>query len=291
MDNTEILQLCKKHGLKITKIKKVDNSYSSNVYIIFDNNTKYILKITKNEKKRLNEKKYYNYLYDYVKTSKVLYSGIYNDKQYNIISYLEGKNIYDEECNNLKEEEILNIGKLLGKIHNCKVIDKNSDSWIIYLKDCLNKTHLELNGLFGKYDNDYINNFLNKYIEKRIINNYKNCLLHMDFRVGNVIIDENMNPGIIDLESMKNGEYVFDFVKINRIFNKKNFNIFLKGYKSEKEIEDHFSDKLKFYSFFDSYTSLYWCYKNKQTGSEFYKLNYKIVIKFLGEIKNGKWII
>ena len=38
-------------------------------------------------------------------------------------------------------------------------------------------------------------------------------MLHMDFRVGNVIIDENMNVGIIDLESMKNGEYVFDFVK------------------------------------------------------------------------------
>ena len=269
----------------------MDNSYNSNVYIIFDNNTKYILKIIKNEKKRLNEKKYYNYLYDYVKTSKVLYSGIYNDKRYNIISYLEGKNIYDEECNNLKEEEILNIGKLLGKIHNCKIIDNDSDSWIIYLKDCLNKTHLELNGLFGKDDNDCINNFLNKYIEKIIINNYKNCLLHMDFRVGNVIIDENMNPGIIDLESMRNGEYVFDFVKMNRIFNKKNFNIFLKGYKSEKEIGDYFLDKLKFYSFFDSYTSLYWCYTNKQTGSDFYKLNYKIVIKFLGEIKNGKWII
>ena len=40
MDNAEILQLCKKHGLKITKIKKADNSYNSNVYIIFDKNTK-----------------------------------------------------------------------------------------------------------------------------------------------------------------------------------------------------------------------------------------------------------
>lgn len=291
MENKDILKLCEKHGLNITNIKKADNSYNSNVYIIYDNDTKYILKITKNEKKRLNEKKYYNYLYNYVQTSKVLYSGVYNGKQYNIISFLEGKNVYDEECNNLPKDEIFNIGKLLGKIHNCKIIDEDSNSWILYLKDCLNKTYLELNELFGKEDNDYINSFLNEYIEKEIVNNYKNCLLHMDFRVGNVIIDKNMNAGIIDLESMKNGEYVFDFVKINRIFNKNNFNTFLKGYKSEREIGTDFSNKLKFYSFFDSYTSLYWCYVNKQIESDFYMLNYKIVIKFLRKIKNGKWII
>ncbi len=291
MGNKEIVKLCEKHGLSITNIKKADNSYNSNVYIIYDNNNKYILKIAKNEKKRLNEKKYYNYLYNYVPTSKVLYSGVYNRKQYNIISFLEGKNVYDEECNSLTKDEIFNIGKLLGKIHNCKTIEKDTNSWIIYLKECLNKTYLELKELFGKEDNECIYKFLNEYIEKRIENNYKNCLLHMDFRVGNVIIDENMNVGVIDLESMKNGEYVFDFVKINRIFNKNNFKTFLEGYKSEKKIDTSFSDKLKFYSFFDSYTSLYWCYTNAQVDSDFYKLNYKIVIDFLGEIKDGKWII
>ena len=113
----------------------------------------------------------------------------------------------------------------------------------------------------------------------------------MDFRVGNVIIDENKNVGIIDLESMKNGEYVFDFVKINRIFNRNNFKSFLEGYKSEKKIDTDFSDKLKFYSFFDSYTSLYWCYTNAQVDSDFYNINNKIVIDYLREIKNGKWII
>ena len=150
MENKDILKLCEKHGLNIINVKKADNSYNSNVYIIYDNNTKYILKITKNEKKRLNEKKYYNYLYNYVPTSKVLYSGVYNGKQYNIISFLEGKNVYDEECNNLSKNEIFNIGKLLGKIHNCKIIDEDSNSWIIYLKECLNKTYLELKELFGK---------------------------------------------------------------------------------------------------------------------------------------------
>ena len=89
---------------------------------------------------------------------------------------------------------------------------------------------------------------------------------------------------------MKNGEYVFDFVKMNRIFNKYNFNIFLNGYKSVRNIDADFDEKLKFYSFFDSYTSLYWCVNN-QIDSDFYKLNYSIVIKYLKVIKNMEWDI
>lgn len=35
----------------------------------------------------------------------------------------------------------------------------------------------------------------------------------MDFRVGNIMIANNNEVGIIDLESMKNGEYVFVLLK------------------------------------------------------------------------------
>ncbi len=113
----------------------------------------------------------------------------------------------------------------------------------------------------------------------------------MDFRVGNIMIANNNEVGIIDLESMKNGEYVFDFVKMNRIFNEDNFNIFLDGYKSVKSIDADFDEKLKFYSFFDSYTSLYWCVSKNQTDLDFYKLNHSIAMKYLGLIKNGVWSI
>ena len=88
----------------------------------------------------------------------------------------------------------------------------------------------------------------------------------MDFRVGNIVI-ENEEVKLIDLESMKNGDYVFDFVKINRIFTKDNFEIFINGYKSIKELDTDFNNKLKFYSFFDSYTSLYWCVSKNSLDS------------------------
>ncbi len=290
MKREELIHILKKHRIEPLEITEGTNSYNSNVYIVKTKRKKYVFKIYKSRKKRLNEKKYYNYLYCFIPTSKVLYSGSYNNYEYNIISYFDGKNIYDEECNNLTEKEIFNIGKVLSVIHNCRLIFKKTD-WINYLISCIEKTETQLRNLFGEEDNQLIVNFLKSYIDKNLINNYKDSLVHMDFRVGNVIIDKKSRTGVIDFESMKNGDYVFDFVKINRIFNKNNFDVFLKGYKSNRSIESDFHDKLKFYSFFDSYTSLYWCCINNQTDSDFYKLNYSIVVKCLGEIKDGRWII
>ena len=292
MNNEEIKELFRKYNLEVTTIKKANNSYNSKVYIVNTKEKKYILKLTKDKEKRVNEKKYYNYLYQYVPTSKVLYSSHYKKNEYNIITFLEGKNIYDEECNNLSTEEILNIGKLLASIHNCPLLSvSKDDSWISYLNSYIEKAEKELKDLFGDEDNQLIVTFLKTFLTKKISNQYENCLLHMDYRVGNIIIDKNNKAGIIDLESMKNGDYVFDFVKMNRIFNEKNFETFLNGYQTVKKINADFSEKLKFYSFFDSYTSLLWCYVNNQKNSDFYKLNYSIVKKYLGDLKNGRWTI
>ena len=49
----------------------------------------------------------------------------------------------------------------------------------------------------------------------------------MDFRIGNVMFGKNDEIGLIDLESMKNGEYVFDFVKMHRVLTEDKFNILL----------------------------------------------------------------
>ena len=291
MSEKEIREIFGKININVKEIEKAGNSYNSNVYIVSDGSNKYILKISNNHKKRINESKYYNYLSKFVPTSKVLCSDQINNIEYNVLTFFEGKNIYDEDCNSLSSKQIFNIGKLLGDIHSCPIIDKDDDSWTIYLIDCLNKTQNELAKIFGKEDNDVIQNFLSEFISKKIKDNYKNCILHMDFRVGNIMIANNNEVGIIDLESMKNGEYVFDFVKMNRIFNEDNFNIFLDGYKSVKSIDADFDEKLKFYSFFDSYTSLYWCVSKNQTDLDFYKLNHSIAMKYLGLIKKGVWSI
>lgn len=56
MDETIIKEILKKYKITPLDIKKADNSYNSNVYIIITSRKKYILKIYKNKTKRLNEK-------------------------------------------------------------------------------------------------------------------------------------------------------------------------------------------------------------------------------------------
>ncbi len=292
MNNKKIVELFHTCGISVKKIENATNSYNSKVYIIKDiDEKKYVLKISRNRDKRLNECKYYNYLSEYVPTSKVLYSGTVDGNEVNIMTFFEGKNLYDEDCNSLSQEEIFKIGELLAKIQKCKPLNDEKDLWYHYLQTRLEKCNSELFKALGQEDNKIIFTFMRQYIEKNIKNHYQNSILHMDFRVGNIIFGENSQVGIIDLESMKSGEYVYDFVKMKRIFSKENFQIFLKGYTSIKAVSKDFDIKLKFYSLYDAYSSLYWCIIKEQLDCEFFKTNYTIVQNGLKEIKNGQWEI
>lgn len=282
MNKEKIENIFKRKKIAIKELNSATNSFSSNVYIITSTTgKKYVLKFCNKEKKVINEGKYMNYLKSYLPVSDVIEIGVCDEKYYIIQSFFEGNNIYDEKANELNDEQIRNIGILLAKLHSCKLLDEDNDSWLKYLNASLDKTVDTLEKILGKEENKKISKFLRKYIKQNLVNNYKNSILHMDFRIGNLMFGKENEIGLIDLEGMKNGEYVFDFVKMNRLFNKDKFEIFLSGYDSVKTREDNFDERLNFYSLFDSYTSLWWCVSKNRLDTDFYKLNYNIVIKYL----------
>lgn len=288
MDKKTIKDIFNYHGINVNQIKKANNSFSSDVYIISSDVNKYVLKATYNQKKAENEKKYYNHLYKFLPTSKVIHSGKYNDQYYNIITYFEGNNKYDSSGNSFNSVELRKLGILLAKLHNSTLIDEN-DNWIEYINKSIN---ISIDSLKKVIPDDYqiVVSFMKKYLEKNIIDNYRNCIIHTDFRIGNVIFrDEQI--GLIDMESIKSGDYVFDFVKVSRIFNKKNFKIFLNGYLKERTIDNYFYDRLKFYGLFDSIISIEWCRNNKSMNTDYYRNNCRYLLDYLKEIKNGKWNI
>ena len=281
MEEKEIRNIFEKLGINVEKISSATNSFNSNVYIInSDNEKKYVLKISNNEKKREVESRYMTYLSQYLPTAKVLDNGCIDDKNYIVMTFFEGENKYDEEAYSLTDTQLKNIGIILAKLHSAPLIDEDNDSWINYLNDGLEKTQEVLSKVFGK-DNETIYNYLKGYINDELKDNYKNSILHMDFRIGNLMFNGE-EVGLIDMESMKNGEYVFDFVKTHRVLSEDKFNILLSGYKEIRKIDDNFFDKLDFYSLFDSYTSLWWSASRNKTDSNFYKMNYAIVMKYLG---------
>lgn len=175
------------------------------------------------------------------------------------------------------------MGSLLAKLHSIKVLDEDNSLWIEHLNKRLEQVAPVLENIFKK-DNQKIYKYLKEYINNNIKNNYSTSIIHADARVGNIIFNQN-NPSIIDLESMKSGEFIFDLVKFNRILNKDNFKIFISSYQKIKQLPSYFQERLSFYSLFDSYASVYWSIINNKTNTNFYKINYNIVISYL---KGGK---
>lgn len=267
----KIVEIMKKNGINVIRIDRVTNSFSSNVYIVYSNNEKFIFKILYNEFKQKEEAKYLELLESILNVPKLLFSGNLDDKYFNVMTFVEGKSICDEMVNTLSFENIYNIGCLLGKLHNVDVPDKNENSWQKYLIESLSKTYQNLKFVSL---NDKVYKYLIKCVELQK-NEYDNVLLHLDFRLGNIIFGDEIY--LIDFESMKNGDSCFDFLKLYRILNKKEFKLFLKGYESIRKIPINLNERLEFYNIFDAYTSLNWCYERKTINSDFYNKNIKIL--------------
>ena len=289
MKEEMIRNIFRRLNIEISKITSASNSFSSNVYIIETKNQKYVFKINGREEKRIRESKYIEYLSKYITTPKLIDSGIADGKNYIIMTFVEGENKFDEEANLLTDKQLKNIGILLGKLHILPLIDKNNDFWITYLNNTLEKTQDTLKDIF-KEDNEIIYEYLKKYINSKIKNNYKNSIVHMDFRIGNLIFNNN-EVGLIDMEGMKNGEYFFDFVKMKRLLSSNQFNKLLTGYKRIKKLDKDFYDKLDFYSLFDSYTTLWWIVNKSRVDSDFYRINYSIVLDYLSKLKNKNGVV
>ena len=54
----------------------------------------------------------------------------------------------------------------------------------------------------------------------------------MDFKIENIIF--NQIPALINLESVRTGNPIFDFIKMNKLLNDKQFSAFKEGYQSLK---------------------------------------------------------
>lgn len=277
-----------KEQIAVNSICDTQNSYNSKVFKVVGEKQNYIIKFYKTSSKRLCEEKYLKYLKKYLQVASIISSSNINNYNYIIMECLNGENVSDENANLLSNEQMYEVGVILGTLHSIPIIDADDDSWVKYLYKCLEISEDILKSIFLD-ENANIQNYLRSKIKTLIENSYNNCIMHMDFRFGNLMFRGN-DISVIDFESTKNGDHVFDFVKINRLLNENNFKQVINGYKTKKKLDNDFFEKLEFYSLFDSYTSLYWCVANNQTESDFYKVNYEKVRKFLKK-ENEKRII
>lgn len=264
-----------KNNDDIIDIKKLGNSYSSNVYLITLKNNKYIFKILKSDEKRKVESQALRHLKKYIDVPKLVKTGISDDIYYNVMEFVEGISYEDKDSKKLKKEELIIIGKILATLHSSKPIN-NDDPWYDYLLWRIETANESLKNHLKDNKNIYLN--LLKQLNNEIKDNYSLATLHMDFRPGNIIINDKLY--LIDFESVKNGDPVFDFIKIKRLLTEKQFKEMVEEYKKNKELPNDFEKRLDFYNFFDAYTALDWCILNNQVNSDYYKLNIKELKKY-----------
>ncbi|MEK3748673.1 aminoglycoside 3'-phosphotransferase/choline kinase family protein [Paenibacillus sp. FSL E2-8871] len=87
------------------------------------------------------------------------------------------------------------------------------------------------------------------------------CVVHMDFRPGNILIKDNKVVGIIDYESARGGSTEIDFTKINRYVwevNPLTRLPYVQGYESVRPLLD-LEAIIPFYSFYDAFSAVVWC--------------------------------
>lgn len=263
-------QVIEKLPYKIKELKVSPNSYSSSVFIATtDNDEKIVLKFSYNNDKFKKETYYLDYLSHYIKTPRIL-TTVSNCI---VMTWEDGVNYRDEEVDKLDCKQIYNIGLNLCNIHNVPVTEE--DHWIDYLKRRIDESNESLNGVLDKMFLVKVYNYLVSNIKEL---KYTPCTLHLDYRVGNVIMDKEAVT-TIDFESVTIGDYHFDFVKMYRLLSHEQFKLLLDGYKNNREVEDNFYELLDFYNIFDAFCTLDWCIKRNRQDSDFYRDNFKILEK------------
>ncbi|MEF7564310.1 aminoglycoside 3'-phosphotransferase/choline kinase family protein [Bacillus infantis] len=86
------------------------------------------------------------------------------------------------------------------------------------------------------------------------------CIIHMDFRPGNILVKDNNVAGIIDFESARSGSPEMDFSKINRDVwerHEGSREAYTEGYETIRPMID-LESILPFYKFFDAFCSVGW---------------------------------
>ena len=111
------------------------------------------------------------------------------------------------------------------------------------------------------------------------------CIVHMDFRPGNILVNGDEVAGIIDFESARSGSSEIDFTKVNRYIwevNPRTKLPFIEGYQSIRPMVA-LDRVLPLYDIYDAFSAVVWC-KNRgiEKNQTFLQENIRILKNSVG---------
>ncbi|MBR9682691.1 MAG: aminoglycoside phosphotransferase family protein [Candidatus Aenigmarchaeota archaeon] len=192
---------------------------------------------------------------------------------YLLMSELPGKDLqetFDSADNDTKELLMERTGECLGKMHQIKypafgwIID-SVENWGEVIKRDLGwsiienifETNMPKKLIYRTLDYMYENMNLLEIKEKPV-------LVHNDFTMDNIKVQDNLISGVFDFEHALSGHNEYDFIKPDWLMftNKKLKERFMSGYKKNSDVSSKFEERLKYYETQRAVGMYMWFYKN-----------------------------
>lgn len=286
--------IIKRFNLNVLSVDNVPESFSSQVYKLnLTNGETVYAKIPYNKDKLYREFCMLEMLREALPVPRVLDFWSGDDLISGALLLSEIKGI---PCTGAIDNELaFQIGVFHAKLHEVKmpgygveVLDgfqfSNQKNWRLYIKNNFEKftepcKEVLERGLFEKCINYFESAF------PVLPSPDGPCVVHMDFRPGNILTNNNMVVGIIDFESARGGSTEIDFTKINRYVwevNPQSRISYKEGYSTIRPLMD-LETILPFYNFYDAFSAIVWC-KNRgiEKNRAFLKESISVLQKSVG---------
>ena len=201
----------------------------------------------------------------------------------------------------IDDELAFQIGVFHAKLHEVKmpgygveVLDgfqySNQNNWRLYIKNNFEKLtepckEVLERGLFEECINYFESAF------SVLPSPDGPCVVHMDFRPGNILTNNNRVVGIIDFESARGGSTEIDFTKMNRyvweVYPQSRIS-YKEGYSTIRPLMD-LDTIVPFYNFYDAFSAVVWCKKRGiEKNRAFLKESISVLQKSVGYSTNAK---
>lgn len=266
--------------LSVSKQDTVTESNSFEVYVLtLKSSEKVVLKIPFNSQKLEREKKTLELLNGKVCVPKVInyYEGDDTIPGALLISYIDGEPL----TGNITEDLSYQMGVMLAKIHSISLkkygeieTEGESDNPNVYidsLREIYNKNSVFCEKVMDSKKLSMCNEIFDYYFSK-LPTPDGSCLIHSDYRMGNILVKDSKVVGIIDFEVANGGLAEADFSLLkSEIFDIYNGSkeSFFNGYKTIRKLPD-LDNTLPFYEFLTAFSRIGWCIKRAETNEHFY---------------------
>ncbi|SEA73429.1 phosphotransferase family protein [Paenibacillus sp. 276b] len=270
---SSILNVIEKLKLNVLNIENVPESFSSDVYklTLLSGEDVYV-KIPYNKDKLFREFQMLEILKDVIPVPKVLdiWYGDESNTGALLLSAIQGVPCTE----NMDEKLSFQMGVYHAMLHEVKTPGYGYHSTDGFNILDQNNWRLHIKNNFEKWK-EPCKELLEPALYERCILHFDGvfsalpdpdgpCLVHMDFRPGNILVNGNKVTGIIDFESARGGSSEIDFTKINRYIwevNPRTKSPYFEGYQTIRNMLN-LEIVLPFYNFYDAFSAVVWC-KNR----------------------------